>query len=147
MTEEECDRQLDVRHMRSSGRRKREDNQQPTHRGEEKMPSSNNNESGNLSVFITGALIGAGVALLFAPQSGAQMRNLLRDYAARAKDELDEVVDEGAEALDRTIDRGHEFVEKGKDSLREAGRQAKEFAEAGKHAVNETKDELASQHR
>ena len=111
------------------------------------MPSSNNNESGNLSVFITGALIGAGVALLFAPQSGAQMRNLLRDYAARAKDELDEVVDEGAEALDRTIDRGHEFVEKGKDSLREAGRQAKEFAEAGKHAVNETKDELASQHR
>jgi gas vesicle protein len=103
-------------------------------RGKEKMPSINNNESGNLSVFITGALIGAGVALLFAPQSGAQMRNLLQDYAARAKDELDDVVDEGAEALDSTMDRGHEFVEKGKDALREAG----------KHAINETKEDLRS---
>jgi gas vesicle protein len=111
------------------------------------MQPSNNYESGNLSVFITGALIGAGVALLFAPQSGMQLRELLRDYAARAKDELDEVVDQGAEALDSTIERGHEFVEKGKDSLREAGRQAKEFAEAGKQAVNETKEELTSQHR
>jgi hypothetical protein len=45
------------------------------------------------------------------------------------------------------MERGHEFVEKGKDSLREAGRQVKDFAEAGKQAVNETKDELASQHR
>lgn len=108
------------------------------------MPSSNNYESGNLSVFITGALIGAGVALLFAPQSGAQMRDLLRDYAARAKDELDDVVDEGAEALDSTIDRGHEFVEKGKNSAREAGRQAKGFAEAGKHAINETNEEWRS---
>ena len=111
------------------------------------MQPSNSHESGNLSVFITGALIGAGVALLFAPQSGEQMRGLLRDYAARAKDELDDVVDQGAEALDSTMERGHEFVEKGKDSLREAGRQAREFAEAGKQAVNETKDELTSNHR
>lgn len=111
------------------------------------MQTSNRYESGNLSVFITGALIGAGVALLFAPQSGEQMRGLLRDYAARAKDELDDVVDQGAKALDSTMERGHEFVEKGKDSLREAGRQAKEFAEVGRQAVNETKDELASNHR
>ena len=111
------------------------------------MQSSNNYESGNLSVFITGALIGAGVALLFAPQSGEHMRGLLRDYAARAKDELDDVVDQGTEALDNTMERGHEFVEKGKDSLREAGRQVKDFAEAGKQAVNETKEEFTSQHR
>ncbi|HSL04751.1 MAG TPA: YtxH domain-containing protein [Nitrospiraceae bacterium] len=111
------------------------------------MQPSNNYESGSLSVFITGALIGAGVALLFAPQAGAQLRDLLRDYAARAKDELDEVVDQGSAALDSTIERGHEFVEKGKDSLREAGRQAKGFAEAGKQAVNEANEELTSQHR
>ena len=105
------------------------------------------NESGSLSVFLTGALIGAGVALLFAPQAGEQMRGLLRDYAARAKDELDDVVDQGTEALDSTVERGHEFVEKSKASLREAGRQGKEFAAAGKNAVNETKDELMSSHR
>ena len=105
------------------------------------------NESGSLSVFLTGALIGAGVALLFAPQAGEQMRGLLRDYAARAKDELDDVVDQGTEALDSTVERGHEFVEKGKASLREAGRQGKEFVAAGKSAVNETKDALTSNHR
>jgi gas vesicle protein len=111
------------------------------------MQPSNRYESGNLSVFILGTLVGAAAALLFAPQSGAQIRGLLRDYAARAKDELDEAVDQGAEVLDSTVERGQEFVEKGKESMREAGRQVKGFAEAGKQAMNETKDELTSQRR
>lgn len=111
------------------------------------MESPDRYESGNLSTFITGALVGAGIALLFAPQAGEQLRGLLRDYATRAKDELDEAVDRGAEVLDNTVERGHEFVEKGKEALHETGRQAKGFAEAGRKAVNETKDELTSQHR
>ena len=111
------------------------------------MASSDRHESGNLSAFFTGALVGAGVALLFSPQSGAQMRGLLRDYAARAKDELDEVVDRGTEALDSAVEHGQDFVEKGKESLHEAGHQAKGFAEAGKNAVNDIKDELVSPQR
>lgn len=111
------------------------------------MGSSDRPESGNLSGFFVGALVGAGIALLFAPQSGAQMRGLLRDYAARAKDELDEAVDHGTDVLDSAVERGHEFVERGKDSLREAGRQATELAEAGRTAFNDTKDGLASRHR
>ena len=111
------------------------------------MGSSDRHESGSLSAFITGALVGAGIALLFAPQSGAQMRGLLRDYAARAKDELDEACDRGTEALDSAMERGQEFVAKGKESLRETSRQAKGFAEAGRNAVNDIKDELASQQR
>lgn len=111
------------------------------------MGSSHKHESGTLSVFIAGALVGAGVALLFAPKSGSQMRGLLRDYAARAKDELDEAVDLGTDAWNRARDRGEELIEKGQNTLREAGRQAKGFAEAGRKIVNETKDELASQHR
>jgi gas vesicle protein len=111
------------------------------------MGSSDRHESGNLSAFITGALVGAGIALLFAPQSGAQMRGLLRDYAARAKDELDAACDRGTETLDSAMERGQEFVEKGKESLRETSRQAKGFAEAERNAVNDIKDELASQQR
>lgn len=111
------------------------------------MDSSNRQESGNLSFFITGAVVGAGIALLFAPKAGAQMRELLRDYAARAKDELNNTVDHGIEVLDGAVERGQEFVEKGKDSLRETGRQAKEFAEVGRKAFNETKEEFSSQHR
>jgi gas vesicle protein len=107
------------------------------------MESSDRQESGTLSAFITGALVGAGVALLFAPQAGSQMRALLRDYAARGEEELESAVDRGADAWDR----GQEFVEKGKESLREAGRQAQGFAEAGIKTVSGIKDELSSQHR
>jgi gas vesicle protein len=110
------------------------------------MGASHKHESGTLSVFIAGALVGAGVALLFAPKSGSQMRGLLRDYAARAKDELDEAVDLGADARNSARDRGEEVIEKGMNTLREAGRQAKGLAEAGRNAVNEIKDERASHH-
>ena len=104
-------------------------------------------ESGPRSGFILGALVGAGVALLLAPRSGSDTRRLLRDYAARTKDELAEDVACGAQALDSGIQRGQEFVEKGKQSLHEAGRQAKAYAEAGSKAVQDTKDELTSTQR
>ena len=111
------------------------------------MGSMDRHASGNLAGFFVGALVGAGIALLLAPQSGAQTRGLLRDCAARAKDELDGAVDQGLEVIDSAVGRGHEFVEKGKESLRETGRQAKGFAEAGRTAFNDAKDELASEHR
>lgn len=108
------------------------------------MDSFDRQDSGRVSAFITGALVGAGVALLFAPQAGSQMRGLLRDYATRATDELDEAIDRGTEAWDEATQRGQEFVEKGKESLRETARQAKGYAETGRSAVNEVKDEIAS---
>ena len=120
----------------------------PTNRkGGENMESSNRHESGNLSAFITGALVGAGVALLFAGQSGSRLLGLLRDYATRATGALDDAVDHGAEVMDSAVEHGQEFVEKGKESLRETSRQAKGFAEAGRQAVNDIKDELATHHR
>jgi gas vesicle protein len=104
-------------------------------------------ESGNLSAFVTGALVGAGVALLLTPESGTDLRRLLRDFVGRAKDQLDEAIDHGADAWDSVSDRGEEFLEKGKESLQEAGRRTKEFAEEGRRKVNEAKDELSSQRR
>jgi gas vesicle protein len=111
------------------------------------MKSSGSHGSGNLSAFIAGTLVGAGVALLFSPQAGSQTRGLLRDYAARAKDKFDDAVDRGSEILDQATERGQEFVEKGKESLRETARQAKGFAAAGRTAVNDVKDQLTSQQR
>jgi len=40
------------------------------------------------SAFLAGALIGAGVALLVAPQPGTELRGRLRDYTNRATDDL-----------------------------------------------------------
>ena len=80
------------------------------------------------SAFIAGALIGAGVALLFAPQRGTELRGRLRDYADRAKDDL---LDKGQEAWDTAVERGKEYYDKGEKVVRDAGRSARELAKQG----------------
>lgn len=60
--------------------------------------------------FLAGALIGTGVALLLAPQSGAKTRKLLNDYAEQAEDEIRDKVKTAKSALDATIEKGKEFV-------------------------------------
>ena len=111
------------------------------------MESSDRYESGNLARFFAGALLGAGIALLFAPQAGAQLRRLLRDAAGNAKDELKETIKDGTEVLESAVAQGQEFMEKGEESLRETGRQAQELGAGVRKAFNQTKDDLASQCR
>ena len=69
------------------------------------------------SAFLAGALIGGGVALLLAPQSGTELRGRLSNYANRAKEDL--------------LEKAEEVYDKGEEVVREAGRTAKEFAEQG----------------
>lgn|SRR5689334_2019108 len=75
--------------------------------------------------FVAGALIGAGVAMLFAPQRGIELRGRLRDYADRAKDDLLTI---GQEAWDTAVERSMEYYKKGEETIRDAGRSAKDFA-------------------
>lgn len=98
----------------------------------------------NWSAFMAGALIGAGVALLLAPQSGTELRSTLRDYASKAKDELDEVTEQGRAAWDNAVERGQEYVDGGKQTLRKAGRAAREFAEETAQTAEKTMDEAVS---
>jgi gas vesicle protein len=91
-------------------------------------------DAAGFSAFMAGALIGAGLALLFAPQPGSELRGLLRNYANRAKDEL---VDKGQEAWDTAVERGKEYYNKGEEAVRDAGRSAKEFAKQAQESVRE----------
>jgi gas vesicle protein len=95
---------------------------------------NDNGENVGWSAFLAGAFIGAGVALLFAPQAGSELRGMLRNYAADAKDEL---VERGQEAWDTAVDRGKEYYDKGQETLHEAGRAAKEFAKQGQDKIAE----------
>ena len=83
-----------------------------------------NEGSREVIAFVAGALIGAGVAMLLAPQQGTELRGRLRDYANRAKDDL---LDMGQEAWDTAVERGMEYYKKGEEAVRDAGRSAKEF--------------------
>jgi gas vesicle protein len=97
-------------------------------------------ESMGWSAFMAGALIGAGVALLFAPQTGTELRGMLRSYASRAKDEA---MDRGKAAWDTAVERGKEYYEKGQDTLQEAGRSARDFAQSGKETFREATREAS----
>jgi gas vesicle protein len=70
--------------------------------------------------FLTGAIIGAGAALLLAPQSGAKTRKLLKDYAEKAQDETWERVQKAKSTLDSAIEKGKEFVNEKKTLLSSA---------------------------
>jgi gas vesicle protein len=102
------------------------------------------------SAFVAGAFIGAGVALLLAPQTGSELRGMLRSYASRAKDEM---TDRGREAWDTAIDRGKEYMETGREAVKEAGRTARDYMESGKEAIRTGKETMkeagreATQHR
>ena len=92
------------------------------------------------SALIVGALMGAGVALLFAPQTGRQLRGILRNYASKAKDEA---LEQGRTAWGTAVERGKEFYENGQDAMQEAGRSAREFKQSGKAALREAYRETA----
>ena len=98
-------------------------------------------DAGGWSAFLAGAFIGAGLALLFAPQTGNELRGILRNYAARTKDD---VMDRGREAWDTAVDRGREYVERGQESMQEAGRTAREYIQSGQERLKEAGKEAVS---
>ena len=98
-------------------------------------------ESAGWSAFLAGAFIGAGLALLFAPQTGSELRGVLRNYASRAKDDM---MEKGREAWDTAVERGKEYMERGQETLQEAGRSAREYMQSGQEKMKEAGKEAAS---
>jgi len=84
--------------------------------------------------FLAGAFIGAGIALLLAPQSGAETRTLLRDYAGKAKDEMYERGRDAKETFDSALERGKQAYE----TVKERGREAYETGKEAMRGAQET---------
>jgi gas vesicle protein len=97
------------------------------------------NEYTAMPAFLAGALIGAGIALLLAPQTGAELRGMLRSYASRARDEAYE---RGREVWDTAVERGKDYLETGKETMKEPGKTAREYMESGKETVREAGRDL-----
>lgn len=88
----------------------------------------NYNSGASVGAFLTGALIGGVVALLFAPRSGAETRGMIRDFV---DDEMDMVKDK-AEAA-----RG--YVE---DEIGRYKRKARRAARNFEGMVDEVRDRV-----
>jgi gas vesicle protein len=68
--------------------------------------------------FLTGAAFGAGIALLFAPQSGEETRTYLRSQARRGRDKVAEAGREVAEKGRRLFETGLELADEADDVFR-----------------------------
>jgi gas vesicle protein len=94
---------------------------------------TSHNDNGNfmsiLSAFALGSLIGAGIALLMAPQSGEETRRQLRDRGMELRDRAEDTMEETRHRAEKTLDdvadrarhqteemrnRGHDVIDSSK---------------------------------
>lgn len=87
-----------------------------------------NGTLGSIIAFSAGALLGAGIALILTPQSGAETRKRVRDYFAKAVDQL-RAHGQDAQAAVKTA------LEPGKEAIEAATEYGKHAYETGKEAV------------
>jgi gas vesicle protein len=70
-------------------------------------------------LIFAGGVIGAGLALLFAPQSGSKTRKDISRYSKKARNRADEVVDDLAANVSNLVDtigeKTDDLLEKGRD--------------------------------
>ena len=102
--------------------------------------------SGGVSSLLLGVIIGAGVALLFAPKSGSATRRDIRRTARKAGDAVKNVAEEMTGQVVDTFEGARTKVEEQLASARSAiamkKRQVSRAMEAGREAAAEARGDL-----
>jgi gas vesicle protein len=99
-----------------------------------------NEESGRsigsiILAFFIGGLVGAGVALLLAPQPGKETRQKIKELSEEAKEKATKYAEEVKSKVTSTVEKGKELVEEKKSLITTA-------VEAGKEAYAKEKEKL-----
>jgi gas vesicle protein len=96
---------------------------------------------GALGLITVGAIIGAGVALLLAPRTGEETREMLRekgaDLARRAQERGSEFARRAQETMGDAQVKAHEYLGRGKEVVEETSAQLRAAFEAGRSAMRE----------
>jgi gas vesicle protein len=87
--------------------------------------------------FILGGVLGASLAMLFAPESGRRTRERLRDLAADMRDKTIDLSEEFRDKAEDAVERGREVYEEKKSILSAA-------VQAGKEAIQRERERLSS---
>ncbi len=102
--------------------------------------------SGAVAPFLWGALVGAGIAILFAPRSGEETQREIRDSARRLRQAAEDRVQDARDAVVGAVEQARESVIERVDAVREAihtgAEQARQAVDAGRQAARETRDDL-----
>ena len=101
--------------------------------------------------FFTGFMAGAVVSLLYAPSSGKETRQKIRDTSIDAKNRTVELAHQAAssarEGAQTLVEQGkesvHDVVDTSKERLHEAGEQVKTAVEAGRKVSADVRAKIA----
>lgn len=103
-------------------------------------------EGSAIGPFLLGLAVGAGIALLLAPQSGEETRREITEGVRRAKDAAADAVGGITETLGETLDNARNRVAEGIESAKEAvdvrRRRVSTAVEAGRAAARQAREEL-----
>lgn len=89
-----------------------------------------------LLTFLFGGIVGAGLALLLAPQSGSETRRKIKDFADDVKDKSTGYYDQAKDKVSSVVDQGKGTYEEKKSLLKSA-------IDAGKEAYSKEKENLS----
>ncbi len=90
--------------------------------------------------FLAGAAVGSGLALLFAPKSGREMREQIKDLTDDAVDRIREYARDAQEKVKSTYEEGKELVKEKKSMISSA-------IEAGKEAMEREREKVSEEHK
>lgn len=88
--------------------------------------------------FILGGVVGAGLAMLFAPKSGSETRHRMRELAEDFRDKAKDYVEDVKGKITTGLDKGKEFYEDKKSAITSA-------IDAGKEAFEKEKERLSKE--
>jgi gas vesicle protein len=97
-------------------------------------------------MLVAGGLLGAAVALLYAPQSGKQTRRDIVRYSRKARRQAEDIVDDFAGnvhgMMDSIGDKAEDILDKGKDLAHEAKLELVKILDEGQARLEKQKARL-----
>jgi gas vesicle protein len=97
-------------------------------------------------MLVAGGIIGAGVALLFAPQSGERTRRDITRYSKKVRRKAEEVVEDFADSVSDMVEtvseKAEDLLDKGRDMSYEAKKELVKVIEEGQERLEKQRAKL-----
>ena len=96
--------------------------------------------AGALAGLVVGGLIGAAIMMIYAPQSGAKTRKMLRKKAMALRNQASETAEDARERAEEALDAAVERAREASDELRD---RAEKLQKRGQKTIDEQKERVA----
>lgn len=111
------------------------------------MESTKDRLTAGALLVIAGGLVGAGLALLFAPQSGKKTRRDISRFATKVKDRAEDLAGEFGDTVEDLVetiaDRAAELMDQGKGLAQSARREIIKALDEGQARLEREKSRLS----